>query len=251
VEALSVARQAGAVVTALDIELELSVVRLCRGETGVAAEGAARCERDAARLRLDHIRLEALGVRIMAAAHQGQRPVVAELLDAFQALGGEQDDLASAVHGFGVVFCHLLHSDTVRALAEADLAAEQEARRPAAYVSYLHGPRLFLSVLAGRAGAAECAKVASSAQAQARWNRQFVPLAEALLAGREGRRVEAGAAAAQFLILSRPYPLARHLALRLVAPDAVAGGWGEPQSWQRDADSYLRGPALPTECMST
>jgi DNA-binding SARP family transcriptional activator len=250
VEALSVARRAGAAVTALDIELELSVVWLCRGDTAVAAEGAARCERDAARLRLDHIRLEALGVRIMAAAHQGRRSAVAELLDAFQALGGEQDDLASAVHGFGIVFCHLLHSEVGRALAEADLAAEQEARRPAAYVSYLHGPRLFLAVLAGRAGAEECAKVASSAQAQARWNRQFVPLAEALLAGREGRPVDADAAVAQFRDLSRPYPLARHLGLRLVAPDAAAAGWGEPHSWQRDADSYLRELAPPTECLS-
>jgi hypothetical protein len=226
------------------------VVRLCRGETGVAGEGAARCERDAARLRLDHIRLEALGVRIMAAAHQGQKPVVAELLDAFQALGGEQDDLASAVHGFGVVFCHLRHADLDRALAEADLAAEQEARRPAAYVSFLHGPRLFLAVLAGRAGAEECAKVASSAQAQARWNRQFVPLAEALLAGREDRPADADAAVAQFLALSEPYPIARHLGLRHVAPDATAGRWGEPNSWQRDADAYLRGPAAPTECLS-
>ncbi|MBB4764838.1 BTAD domain-containing putative transcriptional regulator [Amorphoplanes digitatis] len=247
VEALSVARQAGTVVTALDIELELSVVRLCRGEAAAAADSAARCERDAARLRLDHIRLEALGVRIMAAAHQGQRAVVAELLDAFRARGGEQDDLASAVHGFGVVFCHLLHSDTGRALAEADLAAEQEGRRPAAYVSYLHGPRLFLAVLAGRAGDAECARVASSAQAQARWNRQFVPLAGALLAGRGGRRADAEAAVAEFLVLSRPYPLARHLGLRLVAPEAAADGWGEPPAWQRAADSYLRGLASATE----
>ena len=242
VEALSVARQAGAVITALDIELELSVVRLCRGETAVAAEGAARCERDAARLRLDHIRLEALGVRIMAAAHQGQRPVVAELLEAFHELGGEQDDLASAVHGFGIVFCHLRHAEIDQALAEADLAAEQESRRPAAYVSYLHGPRLFLAVLAGRAGAEECAKVASSAQAQARWNRQFLPLAEALLAGREGRRADAEAAVAEFLDLSDPYPLARHLGLRLVAPDAAAGGWGEPQQWQKEADFHPHDP---------
>jgi hypothetical protein len=247
VEALSVAQQAGAVVTVLDIEMELSLMRLCRGDAAVAAESAARCERDAARLRLDHTRLEALGLRIMAAAHQGQRSVVAELLDAFDALGGEQDDLASAVHGFGIVFCHLLHDDTERALAEADLAAEQEARRPAAYVSFLHGPRLFLAVLAGRAGALECAKVASSAQAQARWNRQFVPLAEAVLAGREGRRADADAAVAQFMLLSRPYQLAHHLGLRLVAPDAAADGWGEPLAWHRDADSYLRERAPATE----
>lgn len=218
VEALSVARQAGAVVTALDIELELSVVRLCRGETTVAAAGAARCERDAARLRLDHIRLEALGVRVMVAAHQGQRTVVAELLEAFHQLGGEQDDLASAVHGFGVVFCHLLHGEVGQALAEADRAAEQESRRPAAYVSYLHGPRLFLRVLAGSAGPAECAKMACSAQAQARWNRQFVPLAEAVLAGRDGRRSDAEAAMTDFRGLSEPYPIARRLGLRLVEP---------------------------------
>ena len=79
VEALLVARQAGAAIKALDIELELALLRLCRGETAAAAAGAARCERDAARLRLEHLRLEALGVRIMAAAHQGQRDVVAQL----------------------------------------------------------------------------------------------------------------------------------------------------------------------------
>nr|BFE74418.1 hypothetical protein GCM10020092_077190 [Actinoplanes digitatis] len=33
---------------------------------------------------------------------------------------------------------------------------------------------------------------------------------------------------AEFLVLSRPYPLARHLGLRLVAPEAAADGWGEP-----------------------
>jgi 1,6-anhydro-N-acetylmuramate kinase len=92
--------------------------------------------------------------------------------------------------------------------------------------------------------------VAGSAQAQARWNHQFVPLAEALLAGRAGRRADADLAIAEFLDLSRPYPLARHLGLRLVAPDAEAGGWGAPRVWLRNADTYLGEPARPADCLS-
>jgi DNA-binding SARP family transcriptional activator/DNA-binding CsgD family transcriptional regulator len=243
-EALAVANRAGAVVTALDIEIETSVVRVCRGEYEVAAAVTRRGEETATRLRLTHARLIFLGQRIIVAAHRGQLAEVDTLLARFRDLGGEDDDYTSAVHGFGLAFGHLLHENRDAAEAELARAADREARRPAYFLSFIHGPHLFLSALAGRAGRADCDTLAAGAHVQARWNAQFLALTEALLSGRAGRVDDAERAMARFLELSRPYPLARHLGLRLVAPDALAGGWGDPTSWLRMVDAHFR-PSAP------
>jgi DNA-binding CsgD family transcriptional regulator/tetratricopeptide (TPR) repeat protein len=238
-EALTVTAQAGAVVTALDIEVELSVLRLCRAEFDLVEAVTARCEQTASRLRLTHTRLLALGVRVMAAAHRGQRSRVEALLDEFTALGGDRIDLFSAVRGLGVAFGHLLAEDTERAGAELGQAVAQESTRPATYVSYVHGPHLLLSVLAGRAGAEACAQFAASAQVQARWNRQFLVVAQAILHARAGDTGAADRAMSQFFSLSQCFPLAHHLCLRLIAPAALDLGWGRPVPWLRAAEAYF------------
>jgi DNA-binding CsgD family transcriptional regulator/transcriptional regulator with XRE-family HTH domain len=238
-EALDVANRAGAVLTALDVELELSVVRLCRGEFDLVEAAAARCEQAAARLRLAHSRLLALGVRIMAAAHHARRSLMDELLDQFNAAGGAQLDFASAVHGFGVAFCHLLHEDVERAHATLNQAAVWESTRPATYVSYVHGPHLLLSVLADPTRQDTCVRLTESPHMQARWNRQFLVLTEAFLHARAGRTADADQAVSRFIDLSQRFPLAQHLGLRLVAPIALEGGWGQPVPWLRSAEAYF------------
>lgn len=243
VEALEVANRAGAVVTALNIELELAIVRLCRGEYRAAEEATARGERTACGLRLTHTALVALGERVMVAAHRGDGAQVEALHARYRQLGGEEDDFGSAVRGLGLAFHHLLHERVPAALAELRAAAAEESRRPTSYLSLIHGPYLFLSVLAGGGGAADCAAMARSAQGRARWNQQFLALAEALLHGRAGRYPDAEAAVARFLTLAEPYPLARHLGLRLVAPEAIDGAWGDPASWLRMAAAHFHGSA--------
>jgi DNA-binding CsgD family transcriptional regulator len=242
-EALAIATGAGAVATALYIELELSVVRLCRGEFQAADAGARHCEETAARLRLTQTQRIAVGVRIMVAGHRARRSEVAALTARFADLDGEQDDFSSATHGMGTAFCHLLHEEPGAALAELDRASAREARQPTPYVSLIHGPHLLLAVRGGRAGAADCAAFAGSAQNQAAWNRQFLMLAEALVHGRAGRAADAELAMGRFAELSAPYPLARHLGLRLAAQDALRGGWGDPVSWLRTADAYFHDAA--------
>jgi DNA-binding SARP family transcriptional activator/DNA-binding CsgD family transcriptional regulator len=250
VRALTVANQAGAVVTALDIELEIAVVQLCRGEYAAAEAATSRCEETAARLRLTHTRLIALGERIIIAAHRGRRSEMDTLMARFGELGGEEDDFSAAVRGLGLAFWHLLDEDRDQALAELSRAAAQEAQRPASYLSFIHGPNLFLSVLAGEAGWAECDALGRSAQVQAGWNQQFLLLAHALLAGRAGRDADAGLAMSRYLELSTRYPLAHHLGLRLVAPDAIEHAWGDPVSWLRVAEEYLHaaGPEAARAC---
>ncbi|MFI7542737.1 BTAD domain-containing putative transcriptional regulator [Actinoplanes sp. NPDC049599] len=249
-EALAAAEQAGAVVTALDITLELSVVRICRGEVTAAAAATARCEQSAARLRLTHTRLIALGERIMVAAHRGRREEVDALMVRYRDLGGEDDDFASAVHGFGLAIGHLLHEDADAARAESDAAVALEAQRPPSYLSFVPGPHLLLSVLDGRAGAAECDSLGGSAQVQAGWNRQFVTLSQAVVHARAGDVARAGDAMDRFLRESRPYPLARHLGLRLVAAEAIEGGWGDPVAWLRAALAHFHdsAPAVARAC---
>lgn len=248
--ALDQAVEAGAVVSALNIELELAVVQVCRGEYEAARTATERCEETARRLRLTHTRLIAVGERVIVAAHQGRPAEVGVLLERFRELGGEEDDFAAAVRGFGLTIGHLLSEDRERALAEVRLAAAYEAERPASYLSFVAGPALFLNVLAGTAGAPECAAMAASAHAQAGWNRQFLRLAQAVLAGRAGRVAGAEAAFARFLRVSRPYPLIRHLGPYLAAPAAAADGWGDPDGWQRAAGEYFRqsAPAVADTC---
>jgi DNA-binding CsgD family transcriptional regulator/tetratricopeptide (TPR) repeat protein len=249
-EALALANRIGAVEVALDIELELAVVRTCRGEYEQAQQSARHCEEVAERLRLTHTRLLAVGVRIFAAAHAGVRSEVDALMARYRDLGGEQEDLDSAVRGFGLAFCLLQEEELDQARAELGRAFAAEAARPASYLSFIHGPHLLLAVLAEQAGHEECEAFASSAQTQATWNRQFLSLARAILHSRSGRPEDARREMSEFIELSRPYSLAHHLGLRLAAPFAIEHGWGDPVSWLRTAEIHFHttAPAVARAC---
>jgi DNA-binding CsgD family transcriptional regulator/tetratricopeptide (TPR) repeat protein len=249
-EALALAQRTGAVVTALDIELEAAIVQLCRGEYDAAEAATRRGEEIAARLHLSHTRLVALGERIMVAAHRARQEEVDALTARFHELGGEEHDFASAVRGFGIAFAHLLNEEVDLARVELDRAVAQESGRPASYLSYVHGPHLLLGVLAGTVGRDGYTALACSPNGEARWNGQFLALADAVLHGRAGRADEAGRALQRFLDLSAPYPTGRHLGLRLAAPDAIAGGWGDPVAWLRAAEAYFHAtaPAVARAC---
>ncbi|HEV2784309.1 MAG TPA: AAA family ATPase [Actinophytocola sp.] len=238
-EARSTALESGAVVTALVIAAELAVVHLTRAEFDEAERYARHCADTAHRLQLGELRLVGLGMRVAVAAHRGRRTEATELLGEFDRLGGHDFEFAAAVWGCGLAFCSLLEEDRDRALVEVAHAAKVEANRPSQYLSFAHGPRLLLTVLAGEAGRAEHRELAASASGQARWNRQFLALAEAVLAGRAGDAARADAAVRDFRDAARPYPLARHLGLRLLGEAAVDDGWGQPGPWLRAAEAYF------------
>jgi DNA-binding CsgD family transcriptional regulator len=242
--ALAVATGAGAVVSALTIEIELAIVQLCRGEHADAERLIRRCEETAERLRLGHHRLIALGVRICVAAHRARRADAEVLLDRYADLGGLANDFASAVRGFGLAIGRLLDEDRAGAMDALARATTAEESRPVPYLSYTPGPHLLLGVLDGAAGGDECRALGRSAQAQTGWNRLFLDLAGAVRHGRAGDRARARRAMADFAAHSAPYPLAHHLGLRLVAPAAIEDGWGEPVAWLRTAQAYFH-PTAP------
>jgi DNA-binding CsgD family transcriptional regulator len=239
VEAWDTALDSGAVITAVDISAELAVVHLTRAEYDEAERYVRSCAETAHRLQLGELPVVAMGLRVCVAAHRGRRAEVTELLAGYERLGGRDCEFTSAVWGFGLAFCSLLEEDRDRALAELDHAVGSEANRPPQYLSYTHGPRLLLAVLAGQEGREEYRRLVASARGRARWNRQFLVLAGAVLAGREGDLAGADAAVRDFRELARPYPLAHHLGLRLLGEAAVEDGWGRPGSWLRAAEAYF------------
>lgn len=245
VEARSTALRAGAVVTALDIAAELAVVHLTRGDYDQAERYATDCEDAALRLQLGELPVIALGIRICVVAHQGRRAEVDDLVAEYERRGGRACDFTSAVWGFGLAFCSLIEEDRDRAAAELHEAVTAEASRPPQYLSFTHGLRLLLAVLAGTEGRPECEALLRSAHGSARWNRQFLILAQAVLAGREGDTAGAEQAVRQFQDLAAPYPLAAHLGLRLLAEAAIDDGWGQPGPWLRAAERYFHAAGAP------
>jgi DNA-binding CsgD family transcriptional regulator len=245
VQARDAARNAGALVSALDIVAELAVVQLTRGEYAEAERNLRECEETARRLRLAFLPLNTLGLRICVHAHQGRRAEAMALLDEYDRLGGAGSGFTSALWGFGLAFCSLLEEDRGRAVGEFVRAVAAETDRPPGFVSYVHGPRLFFSVLEGAAGWRELEAARLSASGQARWNRQFLALAEAVLAARDGRTDEAMRAVDEFESAAEPFPLARHLGLRLLGEVAFDGGWGEPARWLRTAEVYFQAMPAP------
>ncbi|WP_103501158.1 MULTISPECIES: BREX system ATP-binding domain-containing protein [unclassified Streptomyces] len=193
------------------------------------------------RLKLHPVTRYVLMVRAVVAAHQGQRPQFRAALAEFRACGGDRSTVAPLVRGLGELFCALLEEDRDQARqVAADLAAAAESdARNFFHLTGAHGLVLLLDVLDGRAGREECLRAGADQAGRLRWNRQFLRLAEAVLAGREGRRERADAALRIAEADARLFPTARHLGLRLVAEAALADGWGEPQRWLTEAEDHF------------
>lgn len=211
-----------------------------RGDHGSARSAAADCLAVARRLRLAPVVRYVLMARATLEAHRADRAAMEEALAAFTEWdgGGSQEEPLSL--GLARAFCALLEED--RDLARAELRAVQslEAGNPSTYhLGGTHGLVLLLDVLAGDADRVRHEETTATAMARMRWNRQFVLLADAVLLGREGEGPRAVAAVESALAAARPYPLARHLGLRLIADAAHQDGWGDPVGWLRQAEHYF------------
>lgn len=197
-----------------------------------------------ARLRLPDLTVHGyLGLAVLS-GHRADRKAMDEAL-AMMPVGNPAPE-GALILGLAKAFCSLLEEDGDRARRELRAAAEFEERNHVRLrLSGRHGLRMLLEVLAGGLAETTFRDMAARAPAQLRWNRQFVLLAEAVLLGRSGkpqaadRMVEAATAA------GRPYPVAWHLAIRLVAESAANDGWGEPVVWLRDAEEYFHQASVP------
>ncbi|MFJ9824634.1 AAA family ATPase [Streptomyces sp. NPDC101160] len=215
-------------------------------------------------------------------AHQGRRPELGEALTRLAPLVDAAPGVRAREYGLARAFCSLLEEDHEAAEREFAQAVAYDTENPTTGDHGRFGPALLLGVLAGRMGRPHLGPVfwtgpdqggtsrarrateegapgaaspagsegralhgaVAAGAARAHWNRTFTGLAHAVLLGREGRPDEATGAARAALDAAEPYPVARHLGLRLVARAAYEDGWGAPVDWLREAEEHFHGAGL-------
>jgi DNA-binding CsgD family transcriptional regulator len=231
----------GAITAGAQADATVAMQQVLYGEFEQADALADRLLETSTRMHQDGESQFCLVIKIAAAAHQGRREAMRLVLAQFRDRGGEQSFHAPVVFGHRAI-CALLGEDRPGAQAEMARAREWERTHPTIYYqSGRYGLDLLLEVIARRAGRERLAEVGSAAAAALRWNRQFVLAAEAVLLGQEGDASGAGEQMAEALAQAAPFPMARHLLLRLVGEAALADGWGEPVDWLRAAEQHFHG----------
>jgi DNA-binding CsgD family transcriptional regulator len=246
------ARRVGAITQTYVVDASMAIHAVMCGNYDEAAVLIRECGTVARRLRLDYITMYLQMVASVMAAHRGQRRGMDDALSEFRAVGGEQAPEQALALGMAAAFCALLEEDRARAREELTRLQRSEEDAPTIFsLAGRHGLRVLVDVLDGVVDRAGFESVSASVMSQMRWNRQFVLLAKAVLAGRAGRVAEAGRAVADSRAASAIYPMTRHLGLRLVAQAAIQDGWGDPETWLREAEEYFHQadvPAVASAC---
>ncbi|MET8116666.1 helix-turn-helix transcriptional regulator [Streptomyces prasinus] len=222
--------------------LALALEQIRRGEFATAGERIRAATVEAERLGLEGALAELRLAEAVRLAHQGRRAELEHALERLELSADAAPGLRPVAYGLARAFCSLLEERPRDAERELAQALALDAENPATADFGRHGLAVLLGVLAGRLGRQHLPGTAGAGGT--RWNRQFAGLAHAVLLGREGRAGEATAAAAAALEAAAAHPVARHLAVRLVAPAAHRDGWGAPVEWLREAEEYFHGAGL-------
>ncbi|WP_434446224.1 AAA family ATPase [Lentzea sp. E54] len=236
--------RAGAITVAHNVDAILALQSVLTGDYAVAAERIDRCLETTARLRFHALTRYLLMAKATLAAHRGQRAETDDAVERFESVAKSGAQEYPLCIGLARAFCALLEEDHALAESELDRALALESQNPTTFhLSGTHGLRVLLGVLDGRFGWPDFHAQTTPSAAAMRWNRQFASLAHAVLLGRDGRHAEAAEAFHRAQEAAALYPLARHLGLRLVAPQAA--GWGDPVSWLRSAEEYFHQAGIP------
>jgi ATP/maltotriose-dependent transcriptional regulator MalT len=234
------ALQVGAVTVALNLESVLALHSVLCGDFSAASKLIDECLTTVRRLQLVSLERYMLMTRAVANAHQGNREEMERALAEFLRRGGATARELPLSIGLARTFCALLEENVE--LAEHELAgvlASEDENPVTFYLTGRHGLHQLMRVLAHRMDLAELHGSARRSVTEMRWNRHFRELAQAVLLGRAGERDRAEAMMARAQQSGAPYPMARHLGLRLVAEAAIDDGWGSPVTWLRAAEEYF------------
>ncbi|UVS81567.1 helix-turn-helix transcriptional regulator [Actinokineospora sp. UTMC 2448] len=244
-KARDAALRVGAITLAENMAASIAMDSVLRAEFALASAQIEAALTAVRRLRLVAVERFLYVVCAALAAHQGKRADMERALAAFRAAGDEAAQERPLAHGLAGAICALLEEDGAAARRELAVAAEVEARSPTTFhLSGTNGLRVLLSAVDGEVGVGDVVALGGRPSAAMRWNRQFVLFAEAVALGRAGDPAAAGAKAAAARAAGEPFPMARNLALRLVAESARRDGWGEPVAWLREAEEHFHGAGV-------
>ena len=224
-QACARAIEIGAITEGHLLAADLVTAAVLRGEFVRATELADDCLPDVTRSGLRSAVQTVSIAKAVMSAQRGQRSAMERSLVAL-------DGKFPVVQGVCEAFCALAEEDRRGAVAALDraIATGSSAHH---VLAEPHGLRILLGAINGETDRPYHQPDGSA------WNAQFLLLARAVQAGRDGRPAEAHAAMAEHSRLTAPFAFARPLGLRLVAEAALADGWGEPASWLREAEEYF------------
>jgi DNA-binding NarL/FixJ family response regulator len=210
---------------------------------------AERSAEHARRLRMDQLRATALFFQAAAHAHRRNTPAMERCVADARRLAPDDLDVNAGI--WGAVYAHvaLLDDDRARLAECLDRAIEFMRSSPTTAPAPTYGLWALVRTLDDREG--------GQARAEARpsgvnWeNRALLGYADAVDAGRRGRPAEAEQllAAADAAMGSRLWW--QYRIRLLVAGDALAGSWGDPTGWAREALAVFVGRGddrLATRC---
>lgn len=230
--ARSMAVDAGLLGLAATVDVQIAAGLLHR-DVDRALTYAARSADLARRLRMDQLGATAVYFQAVVHVHRGEAEEVERCLQ--EALALAPDDLDVNAGVWGEVRAHeaLLADDRTRLAQCLDRAMDYLRRSPGAAPAPFVGMWALVRTLEDRDGATAREEAGPSS---VNWEVQaLVRYAEAVEAGRRGRRRDADRQAGLADTALADLPWWRHRVRLLVADAALADGWGDPVGWAREA----------------
>jgi DNA-binding CsgD family transcriptional regulator/tetratricopeptide (TPR) repeat protein len=230
--ARSLAVDSGVLGLAATLDLQISAGLLHR-DVDRALAYAKRSADIARRLRADRLSATAVYFQAIAHAHRGEDADVERCVR--DALTLAPDDLDVNAGIWGAVRAHeaLLADDRERLAECLDKAVDYLRRSPTTTPTPIRGLWALVRTLDDRDGTQAREE---AAPATVNWeNAALLGLAEAVEAGRRGRRRDADRLLASADTALADLPWWRHRIRLLVADAALTDGWGDPVGWAREA----------------
>ena len=229
------AHAAGAISAAALIDIKLALLAAVSGDPDRAHATARQCESDAARIKASRAQALAIMVRAFASAARGDRLAAEAAARHAESILPGNPEILFTTHGLVRVTAALFCDDLDGALQHAVEAAAYSKRGPPRTPSMASALYPIVHALSSRHDSAALGRARATAAA-VKWNRGFFACAEAVLAGRAGRRREATALADEGQALLAPFaPQWTHLARQLISGPALLDHWGQPVRWLHES----------------
>ena len=234
-EARKLANAAGAISTATMIDLQLANIWSLQPDLDRALAAARLCERGARQIAARRTEAIAINVQALIAAITGDRAEMTRTAERAERVVPDDPEVLFSTWGLTRVTASLFLDDLPRALRESERAIAYGGDATLFSLRRAWGYHAILRAVFGKDGRA-AVEQAGAEGAAVGWNQGYLCYAMAVLEGRNGHRDLASLLAEDGSAYLAPYaPCWNHLARRLVAPAALADGWGQPAAWLREA----------------